>query len=86
MRNLPVILTALYLILVVLGIIPIFTGDDPLSGIFAVLLTAPWSMLLGNLLPSGSIAIGLLVVLVGAAINAAIIYFVVRWVVRRMAR
>jgi hypothetical protein len=86
MRNLPVILTAIYLILVVLAIIPIFTGDDPLSGIFAVILAAPWSMLLGNLLPSGNIAVGLLVVAVGAAINAAIIYFVARWLVRKAVR
>jgi hypothetical protein len=65
---------------------PLFTGDDPLSGIFAVILAAPWSMLLGNLLPSGNIAVGLLVVAVGAAINAAIIYFVARWLVRKAVR
>jgi hypothetical protein len=87
LRRLPTILTAIYLILVLLSIIPIFTGADALSGIFAILLTLPWSALLSNLLPgSGSVAVGLLVVAVGAAVNAAIIYFVSRWLVRRMAK
>ena len=81
LRKLPTILTAIYLILVVLSIIPIFTGDDALSGIFAIALTVPWSSILSNLLGSGSVAVGLLVVAVGAAINATIIYFVSRWLV-----
>jgi hypothetical protein len=86
LRKLPAILTAVYLILVVLSIIPIFTGDDALSGIFAVALTIPWSSILSNLLPGpASVAMGLLVVAMGAAINAAIIYFVSRWLVNRLA-
>ena len=80
-------MTAIYLILVVLSIIPIFTGDGPLSGILAIVLTVPWSSILSNLLPgSGSVAVGLLVVAVGAAINAAIIYFVSRWLVGLLAK
>ena len=87
LRKLPTILTAIYLILVLLSIIPIFTGDDALSGIFAVVLTVPWSSILSSLLSgSGSVAMGLLVVAVGAAINAAIIYFVSRWLVRLVAK
>ena len=87
MRKLPVILTAVYLILVLLSIIPIFTGDDALSGIFAIALTVPWSAILSNLLPgSGSVGVGLLVVEVGAAINAAIIYFVTRWLVGQLIK
>jgi len=87
LRKLPPILTIVYLILVVLSIIPIFTGDDALSGIFAIILTVPWSSILSNLLPgSGSVAVGLLVVAVGAAINAAIIYFVSHWIVNRLAK
>jgi hypothetical protein len=87
MRRLPTILTTLYLILVLLAVVPIFTGDDPLSGIFAVLLTAPWAPLLDRLLPlSGSMTAGLLLVALGAAINAAIIYFVTRWLVERFAK
>jgi hypothetical protein len=70
-------------VLVVLAIIPIFTGDDALSGIFAVALTTPWSQLLGNLLP-GNLIMGLLIVIIGAAINAAIIYFVSHWLVGRV--
>jgi hypothetical protein len=86
LRKLPTILTVVYLILVLLAIIPIFTGDDALSGIFAIVLTVPWSSILSNLLPgSASMAMGLLVVAVGAAINAAIIYFVSRWIVNRLA-
>lgn len=79
-RKLPTILTVIYLLLVFLAIIPIFTGDDALSGIFAIVLTIPWSSILSNLLPSfDSVAVGLLLVAIGAAINAAIIYFVSRW-------
>ena len=85
LRKLPVILTVIYLILVLLSIIPIFTGDDALSGIFAIVLTVPWSSILSNLFGFGSVAAGLLVVAIGAAINAAIIYFVSRWLVRRVA-
>ena len=87
LQKLPFILTVIYLVLVLLSVIPIFTGDDPLSGIFAIVLTVPWSSLLSNVLPgSGSIAVGLLVVAVGAAINAAIIYFVSRWLVGLLAK
>ena len=87
MRKLPMILTLVYLVLVVLSIIPIFTGSDALSGILAITLTLPWSAILSNLLPgSGSVGVGLLVVAVGAAINAAIIYFVTRWLVGRLVK
>ena len=83
-RRLPTILTVLYLILVLLAAIPIFTGDDPLSGIFAIVLTQPWASLLDRLLSlSGSMAAGLLLVAAGAAINATIIFFVTRWLVGR---
>lgn len=87
MRKLPLILTGIYLVLVLLGIIPIFTGGDALSGIFAIVLTMPWSSLLSSLLPgSGSVVMGLLVVVIGAAINAAIIYTVSRWLVGKLAK
>ena len=82
LRKLSIILTAIYVILVVLSIIPIFTGDDALSGIFAVVLTMPWSSLLSSLLPGGgSVGIGLLAVVVGAVINAALLYFALRWLI-----
>jgi GAF domain-containing protein len=61
MRKIPVILTAIYLGLVLLSIIPIFTGDDPLSGVFAIILTAPWSLLLDDQLP-GNLVTGLVAV------------------------
>jgi len=87
LRKTPIIVVAIYLILVLVAIIPIFTGDDPLSGILAIVLTVPWSSILSNLLPgSGSVPVGLLVVAVGAAINAAILYFGLRWLVNRLAK
>ncbi|MCB0123598.1 MAG: hypothetical protein KDE58_15205 [Caldilineaceae bacterium] len=86
-RRIPSIVTAIYLVLVVLSIIPIFTGDDALSGIFAVLLTQPWVSLFGNLFgSSGNMATGLILIIIGAAINAAILYYVLRWLVGRFAR
>jgi hypothetical protein len=88
-RKIPVILTVVYLILVLLSIIPIFTGDDPLSSIFAVFLTVPWSFLFGRLLPGSAfdnLAVGLVLLVIGAAINAAIIYYICRWLVSRLAR
>ena len=41
LQKVPIILTAIYVILVLLAIIPIFTGDDALSGIFAIALAGP---------------------------------------------
>lgn len=86
-RRLPAIVTTIYLVLVLLSIIPIFTGDDPLSAVFAVLLTQPWVSLFDNLFGlSGNMATGLILILIGAVINAAIIYYVLRWLVGRLAR
>ncbi|MCB0212116.1 MAG: hypothetical protein KDJ52_22425 [Anaerolineae bacterium] len=85
-NNLPITLVIVYLVLVILSIIPIFTSDDALSGIFAVILTAPWSALFGNLLPSSvfdNTARGLLLIIIGAIINAALLYAFVRWLVRQ---
>jgi fructose-specific phosphotransferase system IIC component len=82
MKNIPYIITSIYLVLVVLGTIPIFTDRDALSGIFAVILTAPWSSFLGKLFPSANnMVAGLLFVAIGAVINAAILYFVSRWII-----
>lgn len=88
MKKIPVILTCLYLGLLILGVIPIFTGEGPLSGIFAVILAAPWTMLLGKLIGAkgDSVATGLALVAVGGLINATLIYFVSRWVVRCLGR
>lgn len=82
-RHLPVILTAVYVVLFVLAVIPIFTGDDALSGIFANVLSAPWSGLLGKLLPgagSGTLVLALGLTVFGAALNASLIYFLSRWI------
>lgn len=84
--RLPSLVTILYLVLVLLSIIPIFTGNDALSGIFAVLLTQPWTSLLDRLFGlADNMVTGLILVLIGAAINAAIIYYGLRWLVARFA-
>ncbi len=80
-RHLPLIPTAIYVVLFVLAVIPIFTGNDALSGIFAILLSAPWSSLLGKLLPgtgSGNFVLGVGLTVIGAALNASLIYFLSR--------
>lgn len=85
-QRIPAIITAIYLILVLFSIVPIFTGADALSSVFAVVLTAPWNSLLSNLLSLPStMTTGLILVVVGAAINATIIYAVLRWLVGRFA-
>ena len=85
-NKLPIILVIVYLVLVILSIIPIFIGDDALSAIFAVVLTAPWSALLGNLLPSSvfdNTAGGLILIIIGAIINATLLYTLTRWLIRQ---
>ena len=71
-----------------LAVIPVFTGDDALSGIFAVLLTAPWTMVFARLIePSeGTITTGIAFVVSGGMINAALIFLVSRFLVRRFGK
>ncbi len=88
MKRLPVILTSLYVALLAVAVIPIFTEDDALSGVFAVILAAPWPMLLGKLAGpfEGSLASGLALVAVGGLINASLIFLVSRWLVRKLGK
>ena len=84
--RLPSIVSTIYLVLVLLSMIPIFTSGDALSGVFAVMLTQPWVSLFDNLFGlSGNMATGLILVIIGALINAAIIYYVLRWLLNRVA-
>lgn len=83
MKKLPKILVISYLVLVVIALIPIFTEKDALSAVFAVMLTLPWSWLIGNVVSGSNIFAGLLVIIVGAVINASIIGTIARWVVNR---
>jgi hypothetical protein len=91
MRNrIPVILAGTYAVLGALSILPIFTGDDPLSGIFAVLLGSPWTQLLSSALGTAGAssrgpAAGVGLAGIGIAVNAAIVYLVSRWLARRGA-
>ena len=81
-QKLPFILVSLYLILVLLSVGLIFIGEGPLSGIFAVMLTAPWNSILDHFIFQGGIFSGLLIISAGALINALIIYIIVNFVVR----
>jgi hypothetical protein len=86
-QKLPRILTIGYWVLVVLSAIPFFVEGDAMAGILAVILTAPWSSWLGNLMPaSGSIFAGLLLLAISAGINAAIIYYASSWIVKRFGK
>ena len=79
----------LYLVLVALAVVPIFTGKESLSEIFAIALTAPWSILFDYVRPnaaSGNAATGLILVAIGAVINALLLYYMSRWVMRRISR
>jgi hypothetical protein len=87
-NRVPAILAGAYAVLGALSVVPIFTGDDPLSGIFAVLLGSPWVQLLSSALgragaSSPSAAAGLGLAGIGIAVNAAIVYLASRWIARR---
>jgi hypothetical protein len=86
-NRIPAILAGAYAVLGALSIVPIFTGDGPLSGIFAVLLGSPWLQLLSSALgtSSPSLAAGVGLAGIGIAVNAAIVYLVSRWLARRGA-
>ena len=51
-KKIPLIVVAVYLILVLLATIPVFTGDDPLDAVFLVLLVLPWSFLITPIVDS----------------------------------
>jgi hypothetical protein len=74
---------------VLLSLLPVFIGGDSLGGVFAVILGLPWTALISNVVDglapaaAGGMSAGVLIALIGGAINAAIIYFVTRWIVRR---
>ena len=88
--RIPVIAVAVYLVLVLLSIIPIFTGDDALDAIFLVMLTLPWSFFITPVVdtispsPSGSIMVGLTMALVGAGLNAVLLYLLTKRLVNKI--
>jgi hypothetical protein len=81
-----------YVLLLLISIVPVFTSGDALSGIFALLLTLPWSVLTFNAIAaivpgfSEGAASGLIVFMVGGVVNAILIYLIARWLVRRRER
>ena len=90
MGRIPVIVVAVYLVLVFLSIVPIFTGDDALDAIFLVVLTLPWSFFITPVVDaispssSGSIMIGLTIALVGASFNAVLLYLLTKRLVYKI--
>jgi len=89
-KRIPLIVVVVYFALVLLATIPVFTGNDPLNAIFLVVLTLPWSFLITPLVdaisPSlfGNIIIGVLIALIGAAINALLLYLLTSWLVNKI--
>jgi hypothetical protein len=85
----PAILAGSYFALVLVSVVPVFIGDDAMSAVFAVILGAPWAQLVALVLDAidpallDGIATGLALAVVGGAINAAAVFFVSRWIVRR---
>ncbi len=79
--------TGIYLVLCVaaLAIIPLnavgLVGEpDPLTGIFAVLLAAPWFWLAGPISGDSGTAWNMIVAGVCMALNAMILWTVCRWI------
>ena len=89
-KKIPLIVVAVYLILVLLATIPVFTGDDPLDAVFLVLLVLPWSFLITPIVDSinpmlfDNIFVGVSVSLIGAAINAVLLYLLTSWLVNKI--
>lgn len=87
-RRAPVIAVLVYLALVVVAVLLILVSDDSLSGVFAVILTLPWSVAVTSFVDAAGTDVdgavsGTIGVVVGAAVKAAIIYAVARLVARR---
>jgi uncharacterized membrane protein YeaQ/YmgE (transglycosylase-associated protein family) len=88
--RMPTVLAGIYAALVALSIVPILVDSGSLSGILLVLLGSPWAQLLSRALDaidsgwSSGAAAGLALGVLGGAINAAIIYFLSRWIARRV--
>lgn len=87
-HRIPAFLAGGYAVLGLLSIVPVFTGDDALSAVFAVLLGSPWVQVVSAAFGSAGMssptpAAGLGLSGIGIAVNAGILYFVSRLLVRR---
>ena len=91
MKKIPAILAGVYGALVLLSIVPIFTEEDALSGVILIVLGLPWTALMTRAVDAinpnafDNVAGGFALGLAGCAINAAVIYFVAKWVVGKLA-
>jgi hypothetical protein len=85
MKKFPAVLAVIYLIVVAVSIVPIFTESDALSGVLAIFVTSPWSLMLGTVVPEGMFW-GFVMVAIGAFINAAIIYAISKLLVRLISK
>ncbi len=80
----PLVVAGAFAALVVVANVLIFTGDDGLGGVFAVILAMPWILLFSGLAdalaPSATdgVGAGLAMTLLGGAINTVLVYVVAR--------
>ena len=77
-----VVVTSLYLSAFIVSLVVMFMpkDDTPMSGIFLVLVTLPWSLLLSwiqEALHSNSMTITILLLMVGGLMNSVILYKVI---------
>jgi hypothetical protein len=87
-RRIPAIVAGGFGVLVGISLALVLLGDDPLTGIYLVILGFPWTFLLTALadaidpalLDSG--ALGVAIGALSGALNAVIIYFIARAAVR----
>jgi hypothetical protein len=89
-RRVPLILAGVYAALGVLSFVPVITGEGALSGIFVALLGLPWTQLLSRALDAVAPALsrgpaaGVVLGVIGIAVNTAIVFFLSQWVVGRL--
>ena len=93
MHLIPVLITALYVLITAWAIWLPFSpsANDPLWGIYAVLLTQPWSTLGISIIDAINPTLmdqggGIAVLILGGLLNAFILYHIASWVTRRFTK
>ena len=86
-----VVLSLLYLLVVVASFILMLTtqNDTPMSGIFLVMITPPWALVLGavnQLFQTESSLVAGLVLLAGGTVNCFILYQIISFTAARFSR
>ncbi|NTU70875.1 MAG: hypothetical protein HGB10_03520 [Coriobacteriia bacterium] len=89
MRRTPLLLALGYMLIVAFALLTLLMGDDAMVGVTLLILGFPWTWLLGMVIDTlnpdalASGVLGVAVGVVGAAVNALIIYVVARSIVMR---